>query len=784
MTSVTIHPVVSGPFVAVVAMLLLGLLWLGPSHAHLSWSRRGVLVFLRLLVVILAVCAMLRPTLVYIEVKPQHASFVLLVDESRSMQVEDSRGDASRWAAMKALLAEADDNLATLAQTWDVKAYGFDAEVDPLDVRDGQLNLPEAPTGRQTAIGAAIHDVLDREASGRVFAMLLLSDGAQRALAPRDLPPLVAVRRLAAESIPLYTFTFGKPGGSERADLAIDDLVTNETVFAETPTEVRGQLRAQGYSNQTVKVQLLWEAAARPNSDKPAEMEVVDSTQVATGAAGAMLTSAPGAGQRAIPLVLSHTPRTPGEYKVTLRAEPREGELVTTNNEASTFVTVRKGGINVLYLVGATRVGGGPGPEQRFVRAALARSPDIVVQRRLLDYQPPQVDLLDTLQSSELDVVILDNVDARALDSASWRALADRVRGGLGLMMIGGFHSFGPGGFRDNPLADVLPVDLGPAQRQNFGEPPRQDVQLAGPLGMRRAAPLGRRHPIMQIGSDATWADLPPLDGANLIGRDELKPNALVLAEADDSQRHPLLVAGQSGDGRVLAFAGDSTWHWQMRGFGDAHRRFWRQCVLWLAKKDEETQGRVWIRLVGRRVMRGTRVDFTVGAEDAEHKAIPSARFNVAVQTPDGRSVTLQPTRSGDHGTAVFRDTDAAGDYRIVVTARAGTRQPAQPGAGSAAELGTAEARFLVPEQDIELDRPAAEPSLLAQLAQMTALAGGQALAAEELPDLLARLAAQPPELKEEVVSKRTYWDTWPFFLLFVGLLVIEWFLRKRWGLV
>ena len=37
---------------------------------------------------------------------------------------------------------------------------------------------------------------------------------------------------------------------------------------------------------------------------------------------------------------------------MTVRVEPREGELVTTNNEVSTFVTVRAGGINVLYLVG------------------------------------------------------------------------------------------------------------------------------------------------------------------------------------------------------------------------------------------------------------------------------------------------------------------------------------------------------------------------------------------------------------------------------------------------
>jgi hypothetical protein len=72
----------------------------------------------------------------------------------------------------------------------------------------------------------------------------------------------------------------------------------------------------------------------------------------------------------------------------------------------------------------------------------------------------------------------------------------------------------------------------------------------------------------------------------------------------------------------------------------------------------------------------------------------------------------------------------------------------------------------------------------MAQLAEMTAAAGGKALAPEELPTLLATLAAEPPKLHEEVVAKTTYWDTWPFFLVFVALLGTEWYLRKRWGLV
>ena len=73
----------------------------------------------------------------------------------------------------------------------------------------------------------------------------------------------------------------------------------------------------------------------------------------------------------------------------------------------------------------------------------------------------------------------------------------------------------------------------------------------------------------------------------------------------------------------------------------------------------------------------------------------------------------------------------------------------------------------------------------MAQLAEMTAPAGGKALAPEELPVAAARRS--PPNRRSSTKKSSpsvTYWDTWPFFLVFVALLGGEWYLRKRWGLV
>lgn len=736
-------------------MVLLALLLVTPRPKPTPgrlWTLRG----LRLLATLLLIAALLRPTLVRVKTEPLDASLLIVADSSLSMGVEDSLAGASRWQAMRRQLDDSASPLAELAEQWDVRAFQFGRSVEELTIEAGKISLPETPTSESTAVGAALDEVLQRGGGERLLGIVLLSDGAQRALPPRDLSPMLAARRLAAENIPLYTATFGQPDSGDRADLAIEDLVASDSAFVKTPTEVTGALSVAGYPGQTLQVQLLWEDL------QTGDMNPVAATEIRTGPESQLH-----------PFQLEYTPTVPGEYKLTVQVAAADGELITTNNQRSTFITVRDGGVKVLYLAGAKRVGGTPGLEQRFIRSSLAASPDILVTRQVFNYRPLRRDLPPIDAETPPDVVILDDLHSLALKREAWQELADRVASGTGLAMLGGHHSFGPGGFRTTPLTDVLPVVIGPAENQRLDEPVRADVHLAGPLQIKPTEPMGLSHPMLQLGDSGVWAKLPKLDGANKFDRTKLKPNAIVLAEATDAARHPLLVIGQSGRGRVLAFAGDSTWRWRLEGHGEAHRRFWRQVVLWLARKDDSTQNPVWLDLASRRISRGGMLDFNAGVRTGSGGGRDtSPTIAITVVTPQGETITL-PTEQANEVSQRFSQTATPGDYKITAVATAEGK-----------EIGTSTARFSVPEQDLELDRPAAEPSLMAQLAATTSAAGGRAIAPEELPTLLEELAALEPELEEEVVARITYWDTWPFFLLLVGLMGAEWYLRKRWGLV
>lgn len=751
MLRLILTPVGGYLLVAMLAAALLALLALGPASSRASPRRRRALVGVRLAIILLVVMAMLRPTLVRTTVTRKPATIVILADVSRSMQVADAIGNKTRWESLRASFEDALPAIKNFGDGVEVKLYTFDAEAHPIDVIDSPSQWPPRPDGDQTAIGWVLEDVLRREAGKRLAGVVLMTDGAQRALPAKDLSPHTPARRLADLGYRLYAVPFGQARGLDQTrDVALSDLRATQVVFVKNQLDVGAVAQFDGFVGQDVLVQLLVEAA-------PGKMQVVDSARLRAKQNGDRL-----------PVDLKYVPDVAGEMKITLKVEPRTGELITTNNELSTFVTVLDGGLRVLYLNGALL------PEQKWLRRSLDASPDIDVDYLYIDARKPETrptNLAERFQPGKYDVYIIGDLDATAFTEPELEALRKAVERGAGFIMLGGIHSFGAGRYALTPLADVLPIELDRIERQNFGEAVRSDLHLPSqPRPKMRPTRIGQSHSLMQLAAgaqnQAAWDTLPALEGANRFTR--AKPGATVLAETADAKS--LLVAQEFGRGRVLAFAGDSTWRWYMAGHEAAHKRFWRQTVLWLARKDQSTDNTLWIKLDERRYSPGTRVEFATGARNPQGEPIADATFEAEVIRPDGSRAPARLHHEGDEMAGVFLDAVAPGDYTLVVKATRG-----------GAALGTAQARFLVFQQDLELDNPAADRGALETLASMTE---GRTVAPEQLSELFAMLKAQLQELEVQTLVKQTLWDTWPFFLLLVALLSLEWWLRKRWGLV
>ena len=92
--------------------------------------------------------------------------------------------------------------------------------------------------------------------------------------------------------------------------------------------------------------------------------------------------------------------------------------------------------------------------------------------------------------------------------------------------------------------------------------------------------------------------------------------------------------------------------------------------------------------------------------------------------------------------------------------------------------LGSDDAIFEVTEDNPEFDDLSLLPELMEVLADRT---GGKSISIKDSPDDLEFLE---PEMEKTVGTKEfPLWDNALALILAVSTLVLEWFLRRRWGL-
>lgn len=722
--------------------------------AHLPTGVRRTLLGLRLAAWLTLVFLMLRPAVEFTKKDDQPVRLLVVADTSRSMGIADGTAGLTRHAMLLKTLAEAGPELAKFDQqkvgiSW--LAMGRDAQ----PVADA-TELGQTPEGDQSAYGYVLESISKMPSSPRVCRVILLGDGAQRALPPFDVDPRTVASRLADAQIPVDTIVYGGTGLAENAvDLALEDLEVNPTVFVKNTVVVGAKLRALGAVNRDLIVQLTIEDPTGSRPGEPPAMKL----------AAPAVTLRAGQPQAVLPVELSFVAQDPGEFRLSLKVLPLDGEPIVSNNEVSTYINVLKGGVNVAYFDTVR-------PEQKFIRL-VNESPDIQV-----DFQPIRVGDLTGVNiidgqlfvPGKYDVFLIGDVPAKVFGPAHLAALKKAVDAGAGVMMLGGFENFGAGGYADTPLADLLPIELNPADMRTSAGSPDPALHIIEPLKMVPTT-AGMSDFVMRLESPdknlAAWKSLAPLQGANRFR--EAKALARVLGQAENGL--PLLVAQDIGRGRSMAFAADTTYQWVLGGKRDEHQRFWQQVILWLAHKELQGDEATWLQLAQRRLRPGQAQDLTFGARDKDKRPIDDATFQVSIKGPGGETFPVTPQQGSPDFTGKFAETAKPGEYTAEVTALKGGQAIGSP----------ARARFLVADLDLELANPAADLALMSELANTT---GGVAVSPEKLPAHLRQLRERGFSQDVEQVTTLPLWDSWPLLGVYVLLLTVEWWLRKRKGLV
>ncbi len=689
--------------------------------------RKAILIsLLRLVTLSLLISFSLNPSLLVRREERVSPILSILLDTSRSMNLPGQGEKGTRLDEAKALLLEGEKPLLrSLKENFEVRLYAIGESLRAI----GEDELPGLKgVGKGGDLSEGMEKLGDRNSS----LVLLLSDGK------------VYWNGRSKKDPPLLTIPLGD--SKSYKDILIKEIKAPHMAFRGRPVQIDVVVKSYGYSGITVPVVLK---------------------------SGSKILSAKGVSIRRNPeevfASFSFTPEEVGSHALSISVPPQFGESLTSNNQANRVLKVYRDKIRILM------VSGSPSLSYRFMRTAfkndptidllsfiILRTPTNVINVPLHEQSliPFPVETLFTNELKNFDLVIFDNFFYRPyLNPKHLESVKEFVRRGGGFAVIGGPNFFGEGGYVGTPIEKILPV------RFSGKEDYRRD--FASGVKLSR---LGAAHPFTRFLSNGNnhqslWKEMPALGGINLL---EAKSSGAVLLESSDENPRPILTVGSYGTGRVLVLGTDYSWKWYMgmlaQGKGNwTYLRFMERMVRWLTKDPSLDPVQITLPEKSGEIGQEIGVKIQVKEEDPSFKSKGIISFSVF--NPEGIKVVSQLKATGQQG-------EYLGSF---LPEKGGIHQ-------MKVEMleGHLEESVLVEEGMENLDG-APQHEYLKMVAEAT---GGKILL--NAKDFLKEVENHVERNREHSVEEKrlSLWET-PYLLAFIlGFLGMEWYLRRRGGMV
>jgi uncharacterized membrane protein len=663
------------------------------------------------------------------------------------MKLRDVPGGATRLESVKQALLNTSNGQESFLNRLDNKfktnLYGFSGGLARL--KDGNDLYGE---GRTSDVSGALDETIKRSSGMPLSAVVLATDGA--ANVPRDLAAVL--RELRARDIPVFTVGVGNT--SRPMDAELTRVNMPRRVLAGSRLNIETIVGLSGYG--ATKILLSVREDGRAIKTEEFNLRGNDTQAVN----------------------LEITPTTPGIHRYTVEVTPLDGELTVENNKQDSLVEVIEGPLRILHVEGEPRWELGKiresiqPNEKNVTMVSLQRTGENKFYRQGIGNQ---VELATGFPKTEEELfsyhaVLIGSVEAGFFTADELRNIEAFVaRRGGGLLALGGRLAFDGGKYKGTTIDDLLPVALtgGPVDDANSFTPVYKPI-LTG---------AGQAHPITRLTEDRganqkAWNELPPISVSEVLAN--VKPGASVLLEArrvegSGPQVAPLLIQQRYGRGQTLALTAADTWRWRMKmdSKNNAHETFWRQMLRYLVSG---TPQQIEISTEKEVHALDDTVNIVADIRDKRYNPVGDAHATARVTKPSGAVVdvplkftTLNAvnTYSGE-----FK-ADELGQHRVELV-------------GTSATLGTlsAKSNMLVSDLNREYYSAAQNSELLKRIAAET---GGKYYTPGEAQSLLDDLIYRQTPYSERVT--KDLWDMPVNFMLIVGLLSAEWFLRKREGL-
>ncbi len=699
--------------IAAGAALVLYALWAyRRTLPPLSLSRRAVLATLRIAGFVLLAFFALDPSIVTRSESSRSPIVPVLLDVSRSMSIVDSGVESRIGTAVRAAgrIAGILDGARVEILPFAAGLYGAQVSLDSIPQADGE----------GTDIYGAITSAERRYADDNLAGMIVISDG-------RVTRGMKGMREPGR--VPVFAIAVGDT--VEGADLSVDRVEYERTVYTGTREHVKAVIRYSSAGGQ------------------PVQVELVEGGKVLDRFSSGALE-----GSGLLEADLGYVPSREGIRSMEIRVTPVEGEVTEGNNRETFRVNALKDRVRILFFDGT------PDWNMTFLRSICEGSKRLSLETAVpaqgggyrIDGGANWTFPVSSGGLSKYDLVILGGGGSFP-SAGEAEALRGYIAAGGAVLFIASERSplLSQGAL--TVLRSILPVTAEGSPRVVTGDFP----VIPGSAGDTSWLPDMR-------GSDA----LPPLSGA-VAGLSPTAGAHVPLLIRGSGPDMPFLVVEQKESGMSAVILGFPVWRWKLAGDegADSYNGLFGGLIQYLAEgRNAPTIDVQTDRTVYRT---GESPDVTIfpsterAGENLRGEVLESGGDGVPVETfIPGPAPEIPGAWSADLGDL------KPGDYTVRVMA-GGEDHASADGSTS----------FAVEALSVEMLRTSGDAGLLGRLA---ASSGGILLGSGEVEQLAGLI-----DLKEDTVvstSVRKIRGKLWFFAAIIFVFAAEWLLRKIFGLV
>ena len=690
-----------------------------PSSAFI----RNLLATLRSSSFIVVLFILFEPILNLTFQKKEPPIIAVLVDQTESAGILDKTTD--RPAAIRNIIHSG--ILQKLSAQYDIEYFKFTDLLKPSSISELDSMTFD---GAQTDIASAL-ETLKKKMLGRNFAAAILITDGQYNLG------INPASYAEAYGYPIYTVGIGDP--MESKDVSITQVVHNDVVYLDSKIPVDVSLVAFGYKGSTLDVQLLL------------GQEVLQTKYLTVPEDGSVMKTG-----------FDFQADKVGLQKYVINVAPLRDELTEKNNSKAFFINVLKSKMNVCLISGV------PGPEHSFLYQTLVNNKDIQVKTLVEKKDGSFIDVTEVNKedkpNQQYDCFIFNDYPTMNSDMSRFQSYVHQIEHDAKPFLL--FHGPQLDINKFHQLKDISPVEF------------KADLSLDESPIYPALSVIGKNSAIMKVSenpADAVqqWLELPPMwiggvnvlvrDGSDVLARVDMSRASNVIKSRKDI---PLIISRKKDKYKSIAVVSFGFWksYFIMAGLdknNTVYESFIANAVRWLSTQDDTKK--VIISTSKKIYRNGEKILFSGQVYDEQYNPVNDAGVKVKI-VAKSRTYEAELTFSGNGRYEGVLNGLEVGDYDFEGEA---IRQDVS--------LGRDQGKFAVENFSIELLHTVMNEKLLRAVAAESA---GQYFTPADFSDIEKQLHFQPLSVEEK--KEIQLWNKIVILFVLVGLLTLEWFIRKR----